>query len=465
MIKWLKDTYNGIFVIVLKPFMPHKRTVISLLAGFIFGMIVAYLLNPTVFYNADPSHLSRVWQREFVKLLSSDYASGGYDDTTVVGYLRTVTNPVGLVDELLADPNTTPATQQNLQRIRPLAENAQPGAESTQPPNFIAQLIGVVFWTVLFMVVAIVAILLFHFALKPIVWDQWIMNRLRPKKVDESIIAIRKAKEDEEKAKSLQIDYTKTDLGKPTMLRMTVYARGPRTFDESYAIEDANEMFLGECGAGIAESISAGDEKGATALEIWLFDKEDFSNTLTKVFASPHAYNDPVVRTKLDARGDVVLIQPNATLVLETQALRLQARVVEATYADAPFPPNSALQKATIEIAVWQLNAGSARPAAAPMPATMPEPVSSYDSMMPPAQQQPQFSPQPQPAPQMAPPPLQAPPPGYGGSSGGVKPLSPPPLQAPPLQAPPPPQSSPPTRQSYDDDPFGGTGDFTPING
>lgn len=459
MIKWLKDTYNGLFVIVLKPFMPHKRTVIALVAGFIFGMIVAYLLNPTIFYNADPSDLSRVWQREFVKLLSYDYANGGYDEGTITGYLRTVDNPVALIEDILADPNTTGTTAQNLQQMRPLADAAQPGTSSNQPPNIIIQVLGLLFWIVLFLIVAVVAILLFHFAIYPIVWQQWIMNRIRPPKIDQSILDIKAAKDAEKKAVAAQTDYAQTNLGKPTMQRMTVYIRGRGSFDESYAIEDANEMFLGECGAGIADSLVAGDEKGVSALEIWLFDKEDFSNTLTKVFASPYAYNDPVVRTKLDARGDVVLIQKDATLVLETQALRLQARIVDVEYAGGAFPPSSALQKATVELAVWQLTAGTGAP---PAPARMPEPMPAPLPMSAPPLQVPQAAPQFQPPPPI-PQPMQPQQPLYGGDSG-MRPLAPPPLQPyQPLQQPP--QNLPPARQPYDDDPFGGTGDFTPING
>ena len=65
-----------------------------------------------------------------------------------------------------------------------------------------------------------------------------------------------------------------------------------RAYDDSFSIEDANkdDEFLGECGATISETIGAGEPEKVTAIEIWLFDKEDFVRTLTTVFVSEHAY-------------------------------------------------------------------------------------------------------------------------------------------------------------------------------
>ncbi len=448
LIKWLGDTYNGLFRILLKPYMPHKRTFFGLLGGFIAGLVWAYVLAPTIYYNGALHQLSPALQRDYVQLLSAEATvPEGYDDATITDRLRLVDSPVNLVDAIIADPNTAPSARDRAQQIRPLAEAAAPGTRSPQPPGLIGELLGLIFAVVLFVILATVAIVLFSFALYPIVWKQWIMGRIRPKKVDESVQRIRDTKEAEaELKKKMAADVSVSTLGTPTMRRPSVFLKGRGSFDESYAIEDASEMFLGECGAGIAETI--GPEDDVSAIEIWLFDKEDFVRTLTKVFASEHAYNDPAVRSKLELRGEVYPARPGETLILETGALRLQAKVVEVLYDDGPNPPNSAFKKVAIDIAVWQL--GSAPVAVPAVPAGIPagSGMPAAPTYAPPPQQMPPAMPQaypPQPPAYSPPPasyPQQPPPP------GGVRPLMPPPPRLP-----------------EDDDPFGGTGDFTPIGG
>jgi len=124
-------------------------------------------------------------------------------------------------------------------------------------------------------------------------------------------------------------------------------------------------------------------------------------------------------------------------------------------YGTGPLPPNSYFDKMTIEIQAWRKEPGSAPVAATvqavAQPIYSPPPVAAAPTYSPPPQVAapvtPQFAPPP-----VARPPVQQPPqpsmPTYGG---GMTPLKPPPIQSPP-----------PRRQ--DDDPFGGTGDFTPVS-
>jgi hypothetical protein len=233
------------------------------------------------------------------------------------------------------------------------------------------------------------------------------------------------------------------------MQRMSTYILGHGQYDDSYSIEDEQERFLGECGAGISETIGVGDPAKATAIEVWLFDKDDFVRTITKVFASEHAFNDPALRAKMEPKGDLVLAQPGATVILETASLRLQARIVELEYGAGPLPTNSYFQKLTLELAAWRKEPGTVSAAAPP-------PV-----MVAPAAPAPVYTPPP--APVAAPPPVTpAPPP----TSSGFQPAPSPfgsgaaPLRPPAPATPPPP----PPRVNNDDDPFGGTGDFTPIS-
>ena len=56
---------------------------------------------------------------------------------------------------------------------------------------------------------------------------------------------------------------------------MTTYVLGDDLYDELFSIDTQGGDFLGEYGVGVSEIIGVGDPKKVTALEIWLFDKND----------------------------------------------------------------------------------------------------------------------------------------------------------------------------------------------
>src|SRR5689334_20517754 len=105
MMKWLRDTYNGVYVILLKPYMPKPKTIIMLLVGFLIGLIWAYAIAPTIYYNADPNTLHQSWQDEWVKLLAQRYAANPNTGQDMPGLLAQVDDPAGIVARLENDPN------------------------------------------------------------------------------------------------------------------------------------------------------------------------------------------------------------------------------------------------------------------------------------------------------------------------------------------------------------------------
>jgi hypothetical protein len=286
-------------------------------------------------------------------------------------------------------------------------------------------------------------------------------DRVRPKSAEELQKRAELAAEKQARLKEIELQKSVVkqvdeQLGDPVIQKLSIYTKG-RQYDDSFAIEDKNEMFLGECGASKAKTIGSGE---LAAIEIWLFDKEDFVRTLAKEFVSEQAYNDPAIRSELDNKvdnpaTDIIPVSEGAKLILETDQLRLQATVKSFTYGTAAdLPPNSYFEAINIEVAVWQ-KAAAGVPRATPvaMPATPVAP--SYGAapvppaVLPPA---PTFNPPPM-APSsrpVAPTQPSAVPPASGAPA--IRPLSPP-LQPQRPPAPPP----------EDEDPFGGTGDFTPI--
>ena len=444
----IRDTVTGLLP-VIRPYVPQPRTVLVVVLAFLVGMIWAYVLDPTVFYNAQPSQLEQSWQNTWVELLADRKAAGGYDDTSIVEYLRAVDNPVGIVDS--QTNATSGATPDRLSDLRLLAEQAEPGTPAPQP-GFLATIRPWIVGTIVIAIGAVIISLLYGFYIQPIVVEP-IRKRMSPRSESDAgtraeIAAIQEAKKLREAMKSeTPVSTSGPDLGPPVSRHISIYTPG-RQYDDSFSIETADEEFLGECGVAISETIGVGSPEKVAAIEVWLFDKEDFVRTITKVFASEHAFNDPAIRSKLEPKGEIVLAQLGAVAVLETNTLRLQARIVDMQYGTGPLPPNSYFEKLTIELATWRKE-GAAAGVPAPMAAA---PAPSYAP------------------PSAAPAPAQAaPPPSPFGSSptplGGASPAprpfggsSPAPLR-PPAQSPPPRPPAP-----VDDDPFGGTGDFTPIS-
>jgi hypothetical protein len=134
---------------------------------------------------------------------------------------------------------------------------------------------------------------------------------------------------------------------------MASYKGGDDLFDDSFSIDSPSGEFLGECGVGISETIGVGVPKKVTAFEVWLFDKNDIQ-TVTKVLMSDHAFNDPTIRQKLEAKGEPFQAVAGGQTILETATLRLVARVVDMAYGQGAMPENSYFDSLVLELAIWQ---------------------------------------------------------------------------------------------------------------
>lgn len=132
----------------------------------------------------------------------------------------------------------------------------------------------------------------------------------------------------------------------------TTYVRGHDTYDDSFSIENAEGDFLGECGVGLSESIGADMPKNVTALEVWLFDKNDI-RTVTKVIMSDHAFFDEAIKAKLAPKGEPILARPDDVIVLETASLIVNAQITDMEYGTGSLPPQSFFERITIELSAW----------------------------------------------------------------------------------------------------------------
>ncbi len=116
--------------------MPSLKTLAVLVGGLLLGLLWAYALAPTVYYNSDPRTLHQSWQDEWVKLLADRYALPTNTDISanIIDLLGRVDDPVGIVDRLIAQPGEE-ANLGKLQAIRPLAEQAEPIAVAAPEPK------------------------------------------------------------------------------------------------------------------------------------------------------------------------------------------------------------------------------------------------------------------------------------------------------------------------------------------
>jgi len=138
----------------------------------------------------------------------------------------------------------------------------------------------------------------------------------------------------------------------PITQNMTTYILGDDLYDESFSIDMPNGDFLGEYGVGVSESIGVGEQKKVTALEIWLFDKNDIK-TATKVLMSAHAFIDAGIRSRLEAKGELIQVEPQKQIMLETETLQLLATVVDLQYGNGSMPDKSYFERLTLELAIW----------------------------------------------------------------------------------------------------------------
>jgi hypothetical protein len=139
-----------------------------------------------------------------------------------------------------------------------------------------------------------------------------------------------------------------SEEGGALLARRSTYQLGMDTFDESFSIEAGDGAFKGECGMGISEVMGEDTPRKVMAFEVWLFDKSDI-RTITKVLLSDYAYNNEALRNKLSARGETILAQPAASVLLETAALSVEATVDEMQYGEGD-PAGSYFNTMTVSL-------------------------------------------------------------------------------------------------------------------
>lgn len=471
---YARDSYNGLYKVVLAPNMPTWGTILLLLFGFLLGMFWAYSISPTEYFGGNPTRMNQAAQDQWVKMAAVGFDTGTrYDVAAAVELLNRVNDPLATIDRLLADPNTAASDRNALEQLRQaVAGVGLTGDPSPIRPSLFSQLLSWIVPILLILIVTPIVVLLWRMLIYPNIVAGLVDNiraatnsEYREQRQRER--ASREAARVAAEAKRSMIVEADLELGDPVMKTLSLFSPN-RRYDDSFEIErdyDGGSDFLGQCGATIPD-ILAGDP---LAVEVWLFDM--FSQQdVKKLFVTPQGMQDPGVRTRLEGivenpATDIIGAAPGAILTIDTEKLRLQATMASMSLGD-----NGRFEEFQMRIASWQKDASfttaNAPASAVPMPPS-PSPAyqqATYETPAPPStslgslmggQQQPSNVPAP-PDDDPLYPSYQAP----AQSSSPQSPFSMPPLS--PTsglpQAP-----LPPSYDDEDDDPFAGTGDFTPL--
>ncbi len=300
------------------------------LLGLVVGLLFAWVIWPTSYYNATPAMLRQDFRDDYLVWVAREYAQNHdlLQAQTRLGIGLWKRDPVAVLEDLAkrrggADGENLRALAQALKEAPPLPPSRPTTLQRIRP---FLQICGVG------LLAAALAVLLY------LTFSRLRRPRVRP--VSERAAAYR------------QVEPTRWEEEAPPALQFsTTYVLGDDHYDPSFSIERGTD-FLGECGVGISEAIGVGDPKKVTALEVWMFDKSDI-RTVTKVLASRFAYQDPALRTKLAAKGEIALAEPDAEVILETTTLILRARVVNVEYGVGQLPPESFFQRISLELGVW----------------------------------------------------------------------------------------------------------------
>lgn len=320
-------------------FLERRKVLVALIGGVVLGLLLGLAIGwwwwPVTLTNATPANLRSDFQSEYLLWVAKRY---GENENLELARKRLGTEfwEDGELAETLARMEQD-VSGEEASAVQKLAENLDAVPEEEPERDGSVFRTGALICGVALLVIASIggALLL--------------ITRMRESQLDAAV---------KERSPSVSREVTPTqkdadETGQPPLAQfVATYSLGDDYFDPSFSIETEEGEFMGECGVGISETIGVGEPDKVTALEAWLFDKNDI-RTVTKVLMSDYAFHDEALRDKLAPKGEPVLAEAGKDVILETRVLRLRARIVEVEYGTGNLPSQSFFEKMTIELAAW----------------------------------------------------------------------------------------------------------------
>lgn len=328
------------FVVAILKKLPWVTVGIFFL-GLLIGLAWAYVISPIQFVDATPSYLRADLQADYMRMAIDSYRVNPDPNLAVQRWQNLGVGAQTAYAAVQTDPKTMdPAVIRAYGELVTQVLSANGGQTAADPnataaPSVMRTAVIGIGVLVLLGVLAAGGLYLF---------------RLLGNRGSGEVTAVMQASEISRNAE--KTNFEQLGLAPPITQTMTTYVLGDDLYDESFSIDTQAGEFMGEYGVGVSEAIGVGDPKKVTALEFWLFDKNDIK-TATKVLMSQHAFNDPGVRARLEPKGELIQVEPQAQILLETATLQLLATVVDLEYGKGPMPANSYFERITLELAIW----------------------------------------------------------------------------------------------------------------
>ncbi len=323
---------------------PRVAAIAGVILGLALGLLVGWVLWPVEYTDAVPAILRQDFQEDYLRMAIDSYSIHPDPELAAQRWASLGDKAVPLFVAISRNPGSQDvgdilAFKAAIEDyIGPISAAPSPPQPATPPTTTRILLIalgsllalGVIGWTV------------YRYLVKPVLYGR--------QPATGEVSAARQAQEITRATE--KTDFSRLGLEAPITQTMTTYVLGDDLYDESFSIDSPAGEFLGEYGVGISETMVSGEPKKVTAIEIWLFDKNDIK-TATKVLMSQYAYNDEVIRARLEAKGELVPIQPQGQVMLTTATLQLLATVVDLEYGYSNLPEKSYFERVTLELAIW----------------------------------------------------------------------------------------------------------------
>lgn len=338
---------------------PRVAAITGVILGLALGLIVGWGLWPVEYFDTAPSSLKSDFQQQYLRMAIDSYHSNNNEQLAVQRWVELGAAAPDALSAIADEPGdqrpgwiqeyksfieskgfeTTPS--ENASSPDPNGTNDNPPLEKLNPLVWIIGLI---------LAIGVIGGAVYYYILRPILYGK---PSVQP---TGEISAARQA---QEIARSTEkTDFQTLGLAKPITQTMTTYVLGDDLYDESFSVDAPSGDFLGEYGVGVSETMVSGEPKKVTAIEIWLFDKNDIK-TATKVLMSAYSFNDQTIRARLESKGELALMEKDKQVMLETQTLQLLATVVDLEYGRGNLPEKSYFERVTLELAIWPKKASA----------------------------------------------------------------------------------------------------------
>jgi hypothetical protein len=323
----------------IKEFIQRKWSLvgIALIGGIILGVVYAWVISPVKWVDGEPSQLRRDLQVDYLRMVIDSYAVN-LDPTLAQDRYESLGEERGdVLAEVGKDPGEVSPSE--IQKFQALVAVESPIVEPTEPAEEAAGFTASKLLLPALIITLVLGVLL--------AGGLFLRRRMEGEPGDVYAEPVFEMMEGDVVPAEVEI------AEQPLATFRTTYTLGDDLYDDSFSIESATGDFLGECGVGIGEVIGVEEPKKVAAFEVWLFDKNDIQ-TVTKVLMSRYAHDDEESRNRLAAKGDPVLAESGGVVSLETASLKVDVRIVDMSYGEAPLPEESFFDRVTVELVAWQ---------------------------------------------------------------------------------------------------------------